>query len=90
MPGLVHVATKIRDSQGQNVKNVYVCDTAVIFVSSPYAFPAQEGVLTFKGIRGCATHVLLFHQISLDMGLILVKKSLEEGPNSQKLEEKKW
>ena len=33
----------------------------------------------------CRPNGLLFHQKSLDMGSMLVKKSLEEGPISQKL-----
>ena len=37
----------------------------------------------------CHPNGLLFHQKSLNMGPILVKKSLEEGPISQKLQKKK-
>ena len=36
----------------------------------------------------CHPNGLLFHQKSLDMGPILVKKSLQEGPISQKLRKK--
>ena len=36
----------------------------------------------------CRPNGLLFQQKSLDMGPILVKKSLEEGPISKKLQKK--
>ena len=48
------------------------------------------GGLTCQGIRrgGCCPNGLLFHQKSLNIGSILVKKSLE-GPISQNLQKKK-
>ena len=36
----------------------------------------------------CHPNELLFHQKSLDVGPILIKKSLEEGPISQNLKKK--
>ena len=54
--------------------------TPQVYVSAP-----GGGVLTYISYTGmCRPNGLLFHQKSLDMGPILVKKSLEEGPISLK------
>ena len=42
-----------------------------------------------RNMEMCQPNRLLFHQKSLDMGPILVKKSLKRGPISQKLQKKK-
>ena len=59
--------------------------------STPHDLSSDSGeggthLLRHTGM--CCPNRLLFHQKSLDMGPILVKKSLEEGPISQKLQKK--
>ena len=46
-------------------------------------------VKEYRAVPPKLGYFLLFHQKSLDTGPILVKKSLEEDPISQKLQQKK-
>ena len=74
---------------------LYGCIQNFLFLFLPADYPpcglsgGNYGIHMLRHTGMCCPNGLLFHQNSLDMDPILVKKSLKEGPISSRLRKKK-